>query len=74
MFAKSRTDLFVVHKYHENIVTLAPREECGRGGGGNAFASVCLSVCLSVRVRISKTFAPIDFIFLHRILYFHSVL
>ena len=40
------------------IIDLTPEEECD----GNAFGSVCLSVCLSVytgQARNSKTIAPI---------------
>ena len=44
---------------HTVFITLAPGEECE----GNAFGSVCLSVCLSVRTRKSRTISPI---FLHK--------
>ena len=44
---------------HACLVTLAPGEECE----GNAFGSVSLSVCMSVRARNSKTIAPINLIF-----------
>ena len=40
------------------VITLALGEECE----GNAFGSVCLSVCMSVRMFNSKTTAPIALI------------
>ena len=41
------------------VVILAPGEECE----GNGFVHVCLSFCISVQTRNSKTTAPIYLIF-----------
>ena len=52
---------FVIKHNYIAIVTLTPGEECE----GNAFGSV--SVCKSVRMRNSKTIAPIVLIFYTRL-------
>ena len=44
------------------LVTLTPGEECE----GSAFGSICLSICMSVRMRNSKIIAPIGLIFLYK--------
>ena len=44
----------VMYKTIQILVTVCPGEECE----GNVFGPVCLSVCLSVLARNSKTIAP----------------
>ena len=51
----------IVHETVVHFITLALGEECE----GYAIGYVCLSVCLSVRTRNSKTIATIDLIFIH---------
>ena len=49
-----------------NYLNVINYPRCRREDQGNAFESVCLSVCLSVHARNSETVAPIDLFVLHK--------